>query len=355
MSLPANLGDRRLVTSYVSSELEARRLLITAKPPEREPGVPSTTAALRAVNRTLEAALETAMLASYDTIACELDGTTYFVKRQPKRVARPVSAEAVARAFDGITAGAVRAKRKEAPTIGPIDTIVACMVDEMNFDTDLWTTCARMVLDTAKVRTKKVAAMPGSDGKVRIMPATAEVVELAKRQLHLKGARTDAVAASRESRQRAQQLRKSSAAYADDLMRVVAVEEQRGRPVVHEDASGTRAKLSVAERQVPAKSITVPMLAKGGLLKKVATASIDTSVYGYDPVRFITPEVRDALVSAFRAFEFEHKKANATVVRSLKVRALPGRKAGATAAPVTGKAHSAGGSGVRGKRARVTP
>eukprot|EP00619_Florenciella_sp_RCC1007_P022018 CAMPEP_0205946528 /NCGR_PEP_ID=MMETSP1325-20131115/69093_1 /ASSEMBLY_ACC=CAM_ASM_000708 /TAXON_ID=236786 /ORGANISM="Florenciella sp., Strain RCC1007" /LENGTH=174 /DNA_ID=CAMNT_0053317607 /DNA_START=1442 /DNA_END=1965 /DNA_ORIENTATION=+ len=68
-----------------------------------------------------------------------------------------------------------------------------------------------------------------------------------------------------------------------------------------------------------------------GVLRQLALSSLDETVYGDDPVRYITPECRQSLMTAFQRYLDEQEKANAGAVeRSLRVRTLPSRQANST-------------------------
>lgn len=89
------MSDRRIVSAFAESELQARRLEQEAVQQAAEAGVAKS---LRTVNKQLKGMLEDAMLQRFDSIRFNMNGQTLYLKRNAKKTAKACPVEALAHA-----------------------------------------------------------------------------------------------------------------------------------------------------------------------------------------------------------------------------------------------------------------
>ena len=318
------------VREYADAEVQARRLATEARATAAETGVAKS---LKAVNGGLGEYLEHALANRFDSIRVNVDGQTLFLKKQVKRTAKAVCVDDLARAFDTLKPGDLRHEREERPHATPIDILATCLIRALEDNTTLYSYSDRIVLETSPLRSKRVVDDSTTD--IRVYDAPEQIVELARRQLELKRAKAQLDALVRPKTKRAKELREASKAHLDSILQVVAQEEARGVHVVHTDpTTGARMRLMQHSSVVKAKPVTVPLLNKSGLLKRMVESAVDPEVYGEDPSKYLQQEVRSQLLASFNYQREEYIKENTSTVAAVRVQTLPGARAIQTGRPV---------------------
>lgn len=311
------------IQQYADAELRARRLQTEAREQRAQTGI---SAALKKVNEGLGQHLDHALANGFDSIRILIDNVPYYLKKQVKRTAKPVTSEDLLRAFDTLRPTDLRFEQEAQPLLSPIEILVACLVRALEDNVSLYSCSDRIILDRAPLRFKRsLNADPSED--IRVYDATPDIVDLAKRQLELKQAKTQLDAMARPKTKRAKALRDDSAKNVQEILEFVEKEEARGVQVIHRDPmSGSRLRLMKHTRVMKAKPVTVPLLKQSGLLKSVVEAAVDPSVYGPEAERYLQREVRQELLVSFNRHHTEHVRANTSTVDTVKVQTLPGER-----------------------------
>jgi hypothetical protein len=311
--------ESKLISSYVEGEKRARQVLDHAKGQVDNSNIPKR---LKAVNKELDEVFEAEVEEGYDTIELAIPGVgTRYLKRHQKRTANRVSPEALARAFDLITEAQMQLIAAKHPDGSPVEWLLECLLAKLNDDGCLWSVSTRMELEERPV-TKKAAAGGGTE--IRIATASARVLALARMQLELREHKKRADAYMRDRRAAADAHRKRASEA--ELHAILERRKQSGYRVHYEGVGGERTSLSKTAKKVAAKPITVPMLAKGGMLAEILNGCVDPTVYGSaasDIPSYLTPGVRDQIVAAFHCRAEKHKRDNARTTPSLRVHTLP--------------------------------
>jgi len=311
-----------IVQRFASAEIHARQLQAEARSQTAQTGIAKT---LKEVNRGLGEYLGAALANKFDSIRVKVDGQVLYLKKHVKRTSNPVTHDHMARAFDTIRASDLRLEQETHPTAPPLDVLVACLLRALEDNPDLYNCSDRIVLEAAPLRTKRVVDQDCLD--IRVYDAPQAIVDLARRQLELKQAKVQLDTLTRPKSRKAKEIRDASAASLDDILTIVAREEARGVHVVHVDpATGARLRLMQQTKTVKAKPLTVSLLGKSGLLKRVVESAVDPSVHGSSPEAYLQPEVRSELLAAFNFHREDHVQTNTTKVTSVRVQTLPGAR-----------------------------
>ena len=317
------------IQQYADAELQARRLQNEAREAAAQTGV---AAALKKVNAGLGEYLQAALNNRFDSIRVTMDGQVLYLKRQVKRTARPVTVEAIARAFDSLRSSDLRIEQEARPAADALDILVSCLIRAMEWNPGLYSCSDRVVLETAPLRQKRV--VDESTTEIRVYDAQKPLVELAKRQIELKRAKAQLDALSKPKTKRAKALREGELVHLDEILTIVADEEARGVQVVHTDpATGARLRLMPQTKTVKAKPVTVPLLNKSGMLKRIVEAAIDTKVYGTSADGYLQREVRTELLAAFNTQHHDYVQTNTSEVTTMRVQTIPGARPVQTGRP----------------------
>ena len=177
------MSDRRIVSAYAESELQARRLEQEAKQQAAEAGV---TKSLRTANQQLKGALEGAMIDRFDSIRFNLNGETLYLKKHPKKTARACPVDALARAWDTLTVSDLRIEQESRPDAAPLEVLVACICRSLRDNNELFSESCQILLDKVPLKVKRVYD-PTTDA-IRVFDAPPQLVEIARTQLELKTA-----------------------------------------------------------------------------------------------------------------------------------------------------------------------
>ena len=313
------MSDRRIVSAFAESELQARRLEQEAVQQAAEAGVAKS---LRTVNKQLRVILEDAMLQRFDSIRFNMNGETLYLKRNAKKTAKACPVEALAHAWDSLTDGDLRKVQESAPDANPLDILVTCICRLLRDNSELFNESSQIILDKAPLKTKRVSDT--TTDAIRVFDAPPLMIETARKQLELKAAQKQVNALTGPKRKRAREIREASQANVKSVMAVIEREEKRGVPIDHSDAlSGRVVRVQTSIRSVKPPPITVTTLDKGGLLHQLLTKTVDVAVHGSAAPAYLQPEVRTALIGAYSAALQQHEKKNTTLKESVRVQTLP--------------------------------
>jgi len=324
------MSTHPLIQQYADAELQARRLQTEAREAAAQTGV---AAALKKVNAGLCEYLEAALNNRFDSIRVTVDGEVLYLKKQVKRTAKAVTAEAVARAFDSLRPSDLRIEQEASPAADALDVLVSCLIRALEWNPDLYSSSDRVVLEAAPLRQKRV--VDDSTTEIRVYDAQKPLVELAKRQLELKRAKAQLDALSKPKTKRAKALREGELQHIGEILAIVAEEEARGVQVIHTDtATGCRLRLMPQTKTVKPKPVTVPMLNKTGMLRRMVEVAVDPKVYGTSANGYLTREVRTELLAAFNTQHHEYVEANTSESTTMRVQTIPGARPVQTGKPV---------------------
>jgi len=316
------------IQQYADAELQARRLQTEAREAAAQTGV---AAALKKVNAGLLEYLQAALNNRFDSIRVTVDGEVLYLKRQVKRTAKPVTAEAIARAFDSLRPSDLRIEHEARPAADALDVLTSCLIEALELNPELYSCSERVVLEAAPLRQKRV--VDESTTEIRVYDAQKPLVELSKRQLELKHAKGQLDAISKPKTKRAKALREGELVHLDEILEIVKLEEARGVQVIHTDQTGARLRLLPQTKIVKAKPVTVPLLNKSGMLRRIVEAAVDPKVYGVTAGGYLQREVRAELLAAFNCQYHEYMAANASEITTVRVQTIPGARPVQTGRP----------------------
>ena len=324
------MSTHPLIQQYADAELQARRLQTEAREAAAQTGV---AAALKKVNAGLGEYLQAALNNRFDSIRVTVNDEVLYLKKQVKRTAKPVTVEAVARAFDSLRPSDLRIEQEARPAADALDVLVSCLIRALEWNPELYSCSDRVVLEQAPLRQKRV--VDDSTTEIRVYDAQKPLVELAKRQLELKRAKAQLDALSKPKTKRAKALREGELVHLDEILEIVKMEEARGVQVVHVDpVTGARLRLMPQTKTVKAKPVTVPLLNKSGMLRRMVEAAVDPRVYGTSADGYLQREVRTELLAAFNCQHHDYMEANASEVTTVRVQTIPGARPVQTGKPM---------------------